>query len=545
MRQYIPLLLLICIIFSCTSNRPIDADLKRADCLMQYHPDSSLVILQGINLNDLKKESQRAYYSLLISQALDRNSILVTSDSLIMPAVDYYKYHGSVKDRLRVCYYMASIAHNAGDREAAMEWLARGEPMIPQANDLYTAGHLYLKKSAIYKELMDYESAMENDLKSTSYLKENEYFYKYALSQISLADDYLNLGWLDDADRALDVLLPAWDSLAFPLRSQYLETRIGVAAERKDTAYVEYLKNACFSEIPDAALRPWLSISDAHVASGKLDSALYVLGNYARYHQDNLDRKYYMRLANVYERQGNIQAALDMQKKAYEVSSETIRKVMNSDTRFMEERYKTQIAQLRQQRLRFFLIAAIAILLVLGYVGYRYFRRAWKKSEFNLQSLTQKYALLQKERDALEAAHKESDVMNEETRKIVGERLALLDKVLLGHLTSNPVDSKAANESIHELLSNRDQFIISTASVFVASHPKFVAFLKEHGLTQWEVGYCCLFLMGLYSKDLEPHFSKAASNNSNKIIRGKLGLPLNGPKLKTYLLETCKELEAS
>ena len=133
--------------------------------------------------------------------------------------------------------------------------------------------------------------------------------------------------------------------------------------------------------------------------------------------------------------------------------------------------------------------------------------------------------------------------MNEEARKMVGERLALLDKVLLGHITSNPVDSKAAEQSIHELLKNKDQFIISTAAVFATSHPKFVAFLKEHELTKWEIGYCCLFLMGLYSKDLEPHFSKASSNNYNKIIRNKLGLPMNGPKLKTYLLETCKELE--
>ena len=67
---------------------------------------------------------------------------------------------------------------------------------------------------------------------------------------------------------------------------------------------------------------------------------------------------------------------------------------------------------------------------------------------------------------------------------------------------------------------------------------------KEHNLTQWEVGYCCLFLMGLYSKDIEPHFSRASSNTNNNIIRNKLGLPLNGQKLKTYLLETCKKLES-
>ena len=543
MRRLVPLLFLTFLAFSCASHRQTDAQLNRAESLMHSRPDSSLVILQEIDRNSLRTESQRALFSLLISEALDRNSILIKSDSLITPAVNYYKSHGSADQKLRARYYMASTAYNAGDREAAMIWLARGERYIPQAEDLYTAGHLYLKKSTIYKELMDYQSALDNDLKSNSYFKEKEYFYKYAQSQISLADDYLNLDQLDAADKALDVLLPSWDSLASPLRAQYLETRIGIATERQDTVRVQDLKNACFSQIPDPALRPWLAISDAHVASGKLDSALIVLGRYANFHPDALDRHYYTRLAQVYEQQGDFQSALDMQKKAFEVSSEAIREVMNSDTRFMEERYMTQIAQLRQQRLRISLIAAIAIILLIGFTVTRYFRKAWKKTESNLTDLTQRYDLLKKERDALEAAQKESDIMNEEARKMVGERLALLDKVLLGHITSNPVDSKVAEQSIHELLKNKDQFIISTAAVFATSHPKFVAFLKEHELTKWEIGYCCLFLMGLYSKDLEPHFSKASSNNYNKIIRNKLGLPLNGPKLKTYLLETCKELE--
>ena len=510
---------------------------------MQSHPDSSLVILQEIDRKELKTESQRAFYSLLISEALDRNSILIKSDSLITPAIDYYKTHGSADQKLRARYCMASIAYNAGDREAAMIWLARGERNIPQAEDLYTAGHLYQKKSTIYKELMDYQSALANDLKSSSFFKDKDYFNKYAYSQVSIADDYLNLGQLDAATYSLDVLLPSWDSLSPPLRSQYLETRIGIASAHKDTLYVKALKDSCYSQISDASVRPWLSISDAYFASGNLDSALYVLGRYAHYYPESLDRDYYMRMADVYEQQGDFQTALNMQKKALDASSEAIREVMNSDTRFMEERYRTQIIQLRQQRLRIFLIAAILLLLVLGYAVYHHIRKAWKKSEYNLNTITQKYDLLKKERDALEAAHKESDIMDEEARKIVGERLAVLDKVLLGHITSNPVDYKTAEQSIQELLGNKDEFLTSTAIVFATSHPKFVSFLKEHGLTKWEIGYCCLFLMGLYSKDLEPHFSKASSNTYNKIIRNKLGLPLNGPKLKTYLLDTCKELD--
>ena len=233
-----------------------------------------------------------------------------------------------------------------------------------------------------------------------------------------------------------------------------------------------------------------------------------------------------------------------MHKKASEAEQKFIKEVLNSDTRFMEERYLYNLSQLRQRHQRTTLIATIAVILLLGMIAVTFFRSAWKKSESNLSSLKLQFEDLQKERDALFAAQQDSELMDDDIRQIVNERLAVLDKVLLGHITSNPVDLKAANESVNELFRDRDEFIISTAKVFASSHPKFVAFLKEHNLSQWEIGYCCLFLMGMYSKDLEPHFSRATSNKFNSVIRNKLGLSLNGPKLKTYLLETCKSLEA-
>ena len=544
MRISIPLIISTIFLFSCSASRQTDNELRRAEHLMWAHPDSSLVILQEMDRSSLHTNAERARHALLLSQALDRNGIMVKSDSIITPALDYYRYHGTPEDNLRSCYYAATIANNAGDTEAAMEWLARGEAVLPQAEDLYTAGHLYSLKSQLYKYTMDYEAALENDLKASAYFKENQYLPKYASSQASLADDYVNLGDIPSAGQALDDLVPYWDSLGLAVRSQYLKSRIDVAAALKDTANLQALKDSCFTEIPNSGMRPWLAISDAYAASGKVDSALLVLGYYASYHPDDLNVDYYLRLSQIYENEGDFQKAVEMHKKGKEAGDKQLKRALNSDTRFMEERYKSQLVQLRQAHIRAMLIGAIVILLMLGWGIIHFGRKALERIQLSFSSLKQKSDELQRERDALEAAHRESEMMNEETRRIVGERLAVLDKVLLGHITSNPVDSKAANQSIQELLSNRDEFLLSTARVFSASHPKFIAFLKEHNLTQWEVGYCCLFLMGLYSKDIEPHFSRASSNTNNNIIRNKLGLPLNGQKLKTYLLETCKKLES-
>lgn len=544
MRRVVPILFLIFLIFSCTSQRQTQALLEQADSLIQSHPDSSLVILQGIDPNGLGSQKQRAFYALLLCQALDLNGIVVKSDSIITPALDYYRSHGPTEHQLRNCYNAAVIANNAGDTDAAMEWLARGEAHIPHADDLYTSGHIYLMKSRLYKDLLDYSSALENDLKSSSFFMDNKYWLKYAISQISLADDYLHLDDLASGNKALDILVPYWDNLPATQKASYLKTRINLAASANDTLYVIALKDSCYSQISNRALRPWLAISDAYSASGMLDSALYVLGEYARYNPESLDMNYYTRLADVYEKRGEYPTSVEMHKKAAEVEEDYMKEILNSDTRFMEERYLYNLNQLRQRHQRTSLIAAIAVILLLGMIAITFFRKAWKKSESNLSSLKAQFEILQKERDTLFAAQQESELMDDDIRQIVNERLAVLDKVLLGHLTSNPVDLKAANDSIEELFRDRDEFIVSTAKVFASSHPKFVSFLKEHNLSQWEIGYCCLFLMGMYSKDLEPHFSRATSNKFNSTIRNKLGLPLNGPKLKTYLLETCKRLEA-
>lgn len=544
MRISIPLIISAIILYSCTATRQTDYELQRAESLMFQHPDSSLAILQGMGGSSLRSDAQRARHALLLSQAMDRNGITVKSDSIINPALDYYRFHGNADQKLSSCYYAATIANNAGDTEAAMEWLARGEPYIPQAEDLYTAGHLYYLKSQLYKYIYDYTAALENDLISSQYFKENNILSKYAYSQASVADDYLNLDNLPAASRALDDLLPHWDSLNMTVRSQYFKTRIETAIASGDKEYVQALKDSCLTEIPDKGLRPWLAISDAYAASGQVDSALLVLGYYALYHPDDLNKEYYFRLAQIYENEGDYQKAVEMHKMGKEAGDRHLKEVLNSDTRFMEERYSSQLEQLRQTHIRTLLLGAIVILLLLGWGIIHFGKKAIERAELSLDNLKQKSDVLQRERDALEAAHRESEVMNEETRKIVSERLALLDKVLLGHITSNPVDSKAANQSIQDLLSNRDEFLLSTAKVFSASHPKFIAFLKDHHLSQWEIGYCCLFLMGLYSKDIEPHFSRASSNTYNNIIRNKLGLPINGQKLKTYLLDTCKKLES-
>ena len=58
---------------------------------MDTYPDSALQLLKTIDSKHLVTKEGKARYALLYSQALDKNYIDVTEDSLINIAVEYYK----------------------------------------------------------------------------------------------------------------------------------------------------------------------------------------------------------------------------------------------------------------------------------------------------------------------------------------------------------------------------------------------------------------------------------------------------------------------
>ncbi len=73
---------------------------------MQEKPDSSLYILKRIDSDKLSRRKDKAKYALLYSQALDKNYIDKTNDSLILVAVDYYQEHGTDQEKMLAYYYL-------------------------------------------------------------------------------------------------------------------------------------------------------------------------------------------------------------------------------------------------------------------------------------------------------------------------------------------------------------------------------------------------------------------------------------------------------
>ena len=113
---------------------------------------------------------------------------------------------------------------------------------------------------------------------------------------------------------------------------------------------------------------------------------------------------------------------------------------------------------------------------------------------------------------------------DDQAMALIRRRLSVLDKILASHISSDDKAYRISEEEIENLISDRESFLISTKIVFRENHPKFICILEQKGLTDWEIGYCCLFTLGLKGKEVGEFIQKKRHYIISSEIRKKLGL---------------------
>ena len=128
---HIILSLLVALSFTgCRDHSPVADKLLQAETCMNEYPDSALTILKSIGQANLQTDEHRARYALLYSQALDKNYIDLTSDSLINIAVDFYKDRNDVRAKFHAYYYLGRIYTNANELTQATLVYMEAEQLV-------------------------------------------------------------------------------------------------------------------------------------------------------------------------------------------------------------------------------------------------------------------------------------------------------------------------------------------------------------------------------------------------------------------------------
>ncbi|MDE6669616.1 MAG: hypothetical protein K2K26_08030, partial [Muribaculaceae bacterium] len=166
------LAVLASIVVSCNSNSALKSNFNEAESMMNEFPDSALAILRSIDKSCLKSKAEQARYSLLMSQALDKNYIDTTSFNILQPAIDYYLRKGSADEKLRTYYYQGRIYQNRENNDSAMQSFMRGREYCAQASDTLTRANLLVAQGTILSTTYKFEDFIEVNLEAAKLYSE-------------------------------------------------------------------------------------------------------------------------------------------------------------------------------------------------------------------------------------------------------------------------------------------------------------------------------------------------------------------------------------
>lgn len=123
--------------------------LNDVESYIMESPDSALVVLESIDINELYTPRNRAHHALLYAMALDKNYIDVTDDSLSSVAVDYYVKHGPKQNCARALYYRGKSYYYQQQYDKAILEYSKAERVAEKCDSLYL-GMIKTAQARIY-----------------------------------------------------------------------------------------------------------------------------------------------------------------------------------------------------------------------------------------------------------------------------------------------------------------------------------------------------------------------------------------------------------
>ena len=513
--------------------------LEDVDSYIEARPDSALATLQGIDKSELTSKELEAKYALLLSQALDKNYIDLQSDSIIAPAVRYYENHGTPDERLLTHYYRGVIYLNDGDRESAMESYIKAERYVDECRDYGVIARLYTAKMNLYRYAYDFASALEQEEIASSYFLKDKDTIRYISTLNTITGLKMQLGQYSEAYQYLDKIKSLWNNLDEYQKSIYYSNMLHLSKSDSVLNTGSILKEYV-SEISNHQYADWLNIANAYISVSDYQSASDAIDRYIEY-GGIANAPYYWTLALLYEGLKEYEKSNSAYKEYFKITGEENVVILESDTKFIEERHKKEIelidAEHSKERITLISIIAILCAVIIIYLIRKQLqiRTAEKKQlEIEKKRYEQLYADAIAERDALTKMIEDSSV-KDETKAVIRERLEVLNKVIISHITDTSSANKKAFQELDALVANRDSFIESTRLTIEGNNPEFIAALKKQGLTDEEINICCLYVIGLKGKDIKSYTSQPRLYIQSAEIRHKLGLTENDTNLAIHL----------
>lgn len=497
-------------------------------------------MLEGIDSDRLASRKDKAFHSLLLSMALDKNCIDICNDSIISSALSYYSRKGNPLDRCRTFYYAARVYENGMNYEKSMEYLTKAESLTDNIEDNYLKALILSGKGRLYFDNLEYSKAALNFNKAAGYNKENNNIDRWVANKTREGVCLLQEKSTASADSLVKIIENHLDGVSISTLNKFYQLAIAVGLEREDPDLNSW-KAIYLEEISIPEMTDWLLLARVSLKEGNASEALDYIGLHNLHHP--CDAGYHYIAAQALEMLGNYSQALAEYKKYDILSGKIGKSILTQDTKFIEERemHLNIHEQEKTRRVTLSLITVI-VLLALGFATAVIIaaRKQLKIRELEQEDLQRQIYELMLEREELASL----ETSGKEGRRIIAERMQIIDGFVMSDAFNDKVFEHKAAERLKEIIRDRSEFVRQNRLIFNQSSPEFIAYLTDHGLTDLEIEHCCLYAIGMNGKMVTSFTNVKRHYHIGSDVRKKLGLNGHDTNISIYIRNLYKELES-
>ena len=597
--KYASRLVLLLILLStagCNRRSSVDEKMDLADSLMMSKPDSALMVLEGIPASDVKGKERSARYALLKSMALDKNYIDTTTFDVLQPAIDYYVKHGSPDEQLRTYYYQGRIYQNQGDDDSAMQSFMKGCDLGESITDTLLLAHTLVAQGILYFKQYKISEFVHNNMEAAGLYGAIGRDINEIKSYTNAIDGYVMLEDKSAADSILSICVPLvqknpdGEAYLFPSLLSYT---IEFCSPDEIKAFL--------NEYQDLELTKdeTMDFARGYSKIGEYDKAITLLSGISLTESAWDSLKYASVKIDILEKQGKYEQALTLYRKYSATLERHQKELLSQDLLFSDKKHQLEMKNLTEirdkDRIIGLTLGSVFVLIIL--IGWQYYRgylsrtkrvlaekenenlrleqdnlrKEKEKAELerdkktleadNLEkdkkrleaeqrqyeleaaNLRLEVAQLEGERDHLKELQKEQAELAKPIQTVIKNRLDMLNGLLAKEITRNASYAEPYNKWIEAIRNDKKKFMDSTRLAFTASHPNFMEYLEQRGMTADEINYLCLYAIGLRGKEVGEYIQMKRHYITSHEIRKKLGIDEHETNIGLYIRRLMKDFE--
>ena len=455
--------ILICLLMICACNKDaseISSLLNGIEAYIEEHPEEALKVLESVNREELTTRKLKAKHSLLYSMALDKSYIDVTNDSIIAPAVNYYKYRGTYEERFKSLYYAGRVYQNAGNIEAAMEKFVEAERYISNQVDKKIVARLYKAKMVAYRDVFDYPSALEQAQTAARYYLSAKDSIRYLNAVNDIAVLYSQLDDHESEEQHLEIL----SANLHLLNTHQISTYYAILLNRSLQGPVESTHEALnnyLAATTDESMVNWLCVTDAYIVLNDYQSAVKALDAYLLY-EGKQDLSYYWTAATLYEKLGIYDEALSLYKEYLYESDHTTVAAFASDAKYIEERFTAEIKSVRQTLSIIIISLSLIIIALLLVINYQRMKKVKEEKRIQKIRFDEERKVIVGAKEQVEAQYVLLKEEKEETERMFASLKAEIEQ--LKKIRKDKSIDKDILASVEQRLNVLNMFILAELS---------------------------------------------------------------------------------